>query len=228
MKARSRTGRSMAISGKESWIKSSDVLSLFPTLVWKIQLRAEVRARIDANVHGLLHSLRRGLPDLQPGEAWQSGHALHTREELRELCGCACRAGASVLQFLKIGDETIEITGCWANLYAPGAAHREHSHPNNFLSAVYYVRTSPGADTINYHDPRSQAGVIRPPVTELTGYNTDQVVVRVEDGTLLVFPSYLHHSVDANAGSGMRVSVSLNLMFSAFTEAMSKPLWGEE
>lgn len=55
---------------------------------------------------------------------------------------------------------------------------------------MYYVRTSPGADTINYHDPRSQAGVIRPPVTELTGDNTDQVVVRVEDGTLLVFPSY--------------------------------------
>lgn len=62
----------------------------------------------------------------------------------------------------------------------------------------------------------------------MEAYNTDQVVVRVEDGTLLVFPSYLHHSVDANAGSGVRVSVSLNLMFSAFTEAMSKPLWGEE
>jgi hypothetical protein len=34
------------------------------------------------------------------------------------------RAVSSVLQFLKIGDEAIEITGCWANLSAPGAAHR--------------------------------------------------------------------------------------------------------
>jgi uncharacterized protein (TIGR02466 family) len=213
---------------KGSWIESSDVVSLFPTLVWKIQLRAEVHEPIDASALGLLHSLRQGLPELKAGEAWQSGHALHGREELRELCDCVRRAAASVLQFLKIGSEAIEITGCWANLYAPGAAHRAHSHPNNYLSAVYYVRTRPGADAINFHDPRSQAGVIRPPVTELTSANTDQVVVRVKNGTLLVFPAYLQHSVDANASGESRVSVSFNLMFSAFTEELSKPLWGEE
>ena len=218
----------MAISGKHSWIKNSEVFSLFPTLAWKIQLRAEVHEPIDARALGLLDSLRQGLPELKTGEAWQSGHALHGREELRALCDCVSRAAASVLQFLKIGDEAIEITGCWANLYAPGAAHRMHSHPNNYLSAVYYVRTWPGADSINFHDPRSQTGGIRPPVTELTGANTDQVVVRVRNGTLLVFPSYLCHSVDANASGETRVSVSFNLMFSTFTAALSRPLWGDE
>ena len=219
---------SRAEPGKHAWIESSDVVSLFPTLVWKIQLRAEVHEPIDASALGLLQSLRQGLPELKAGEAWQSGHALHGREELRELCGCVSRAAASVLQFLKIGTQAIEITGCWANLYAPGAAHRAHSHPNNYLSAVYYVRTWPGADSINFHDPRSQAGVIRPPVTELTSANTDQVVVRVKNGTLLVFPAYLQHSVDANAGSESRVSMSFNLMFPAFTAELSKPLWGNE
>ena len=218
----------MAISGKHSWTEGSDVVSLFPTLVWKIQLRAEVHEPIDASALGLLRSLRQGLPGLKPGEAWQSGHDLHRREELRALCDCVSRGSASVLQFLKIGEQVIEITGCWANLYAPGAAHRAHSHPNNYLSAVYYVRTWPGADSINFHDPRSQTGVIRPPVTELTAANTDQVVVQVRNGTLLVFPSYLHHSVDANASGETRVSVSFNLMFSAFTTALSKPLWGDE
>lgn len=218
----------MAISDKHPWIESSDVLSLFPTLVWKIQLRAEVHERIDASALGLLHSLQRGLPELKSGEAWQSGHDLHAREELHELCDCVSRAAASVLQFLKIGEQEIQITGCWVNLYAPGAAHRAHSHPNNYLSAVYYVRTWPGADTINFHDPRSQTGVIRPPVTELTAANTDQVVARVGSGTLLVFPSYLNHSVDANASGESRVSISFNLMFTASTAAFSKPLWGDE
>lgn len=218
----------MAISGKQSWIESSDVVSLFPTLVWKIQLRAEVHEPIDASALGLLQLLRQGQPELKPGDAWQSGHALHRREELHALCDCVNRAAASVLQFLKIGEPAIETTGCWMNQYAPGAAHRAHSHPNNFLSAVYYVRTRPGADSINFHDPRSQAGVIRPPVTELTAANTDQVVVRVKDGTLLVFPSYLYHSVDANASGEPRVSLSFNLMFSAFPAALSKPLWGDE
>jgi uncharacterized protein (TIGR02466 family) len=218
----------MVISGKQSWIENSDVVSLFPTLVWKIQLRADVREAIDASLFALLHSLRQGLPELRTGEAWQSGHGLQQREELRQLCECVVRAAGSVLQFLKVGDAAIEITGCWANMYAPGAAHRMHSHPNNYLSAVYYVRTWPGADTINFHDPRSQTGIIRPPVTELTSANTDQVVVPVTNGTLLIFPSYLYHSVDTNASGETRVSVSLNLMFSAFTAAMSKPLWGEE
>jgi uncharacterized protein (TIGR02466 family) len=218
----------MAISGKHSWIETSDVLSLFPTLVWKIQLRAEVHERIDTSALGLLYSLRQGLPELKSGEAWQSGHSLHGREELHELCDYVGRAAASVLQFLRIGEQEIQITGCWANLYAPGSAHRAHSHPNNYLSAVYYVSTWRGADTINFHDPRSQPGVIRPPVTELTSANTDQVVVRVKDGTLLVFPSYLYHSVDANASGESRASVSFNLMFSTFSSALSKPLWGDE
>jgi uncharacterized protein (TIGR02466 family) len=214
------------VSGKHSWIESSDVLSLFATLVWKIQLGAEVHERIDRSALGLLHSLRQGLSELKSGEAWQSGHDLHARKELHELCDCVSRAAASVLQFLKFAEREIQITGCWVNLYAPGAAHWARSHPNNYLSAVYYVRTWPGADTINFHDPRSQAGVIRPPVTELTAANTDQVVARVGNGTLLVFPSYLHHSVDANASGQTRVSVSFNLMFSAFTAALSKPMWG--
>jgi len=218
----------MATSGKHSWIEESDVFSLFPTLVWKTQLRAEVHEAIDASVLGLLRSLRQGLPELKTGEAWQSGHALHRREELRELCDRVSRTAAGVLQFLKIGAEAVEITGCWANLYAPGAAHRAHSHPNNYLSAAYYVRTWPGADTINFHDPRSQTGVIRPPVTALTNVNTDQVVVRVRNGTLLVFPSYLVHSVDANASAETRVSLSLNLMFSSFAADLGKPQWGEE
>jgi uncharacterized protein (TIGR02466 family) len=93
------------------------------------------------------------------------------------------------------------------------------------LSGVYYVRTHPGADTINFHDPRNQTSVIRPPVVELAAENTDQVVVRVTSGTLLMFPSFLEHSVDANMSEEERISVSFNIMFSSFTENMSKPLW---
>ena len=52
-----------------------------------------------------------------------------------------------------------------------------------------------GADTVNFHDPRPQTGIIRPPVAELTAQNTDQVVVNVSKGTLLMFPAYLCHSV---------------------------------
>ncbi len=94
-----------------------------------------------------------------------------------------------------------------------------------FLTGVYYVRTHEGADTVNFHDPRPQTGIIRPPVTELTAENTDQVVVKLSDGTLLVFPSWLPHSVDASGSGETRISISFNIMPPAYKETMSKPQW---
>jgi ectoine hydroxylase-related dioxygenase (phytanoyl-CoA dioxygenase family) len=67
--------------------------------------------------------------------------------------------------------------------------------------------------------------VIKPSVTELTADNTDQVVVTVNDGTLLVFPSWLSHSVDTNRSHQTRISISFNIMFSEYAETLSQPLW---
>jgi len=213
------------VSDTHPWIQASDVIPMFPTLVWKISLEPELRDAIDTKVMATLESLRRDLPVLEAGHGWQSEQTLHEREEFQELISCVNHVARSVLRFLRIGYELIEITACWATVLAKGAPHKIHSHPNNFLSGVYYVRVHPGSDTINFHDPRRQTYVIRPPVAELTAENTDQVVVRLTNGTLLMFPSYLEHSVDINVSENERVSVSFNIMFSSFTETLTKPLW---
>ena len=207
------------------WIKASDVISMFTTLVWKLRLKAELHEALDAKILKVLEELRRDIPTLTPGKGWQSVQTLHEREEFRDLVSSIDYAAKGVLRFLKIGYDAFEITGCWATVLAQGAAHRAHCHPNNFLSGAYYVRTYPGADTIHFHDPRIQTCIIRPPVTELTNENTDQVVVQVKNGTLLLFPSYLQHSVDANLSEQERISISFNIMFSSFTENLSRPLW---
>lgn len=209
----------------DPWIEASEVIPMFPTLVWKVQLKAEMHEVIDAIILAALERMRRDTPQLAPGQGWQSDKTLHELEELRDLISCVNNATKSVLRFLRVGYDAVEITGCWANVLAKGAAHRAHSHPNNYLSGVYYVRTHPGTDTINFHDPRQQTAIIRPPVVELTAENTDQIVVRVKNGTLLIFPSYLQHSVDTNLSEEERISLSFNIMFSSFTEKLSKPLW---
>src|SRR6266513_3526114 len=137
-----------------------------PTLVWKILLEAELRSAIDAKILAALEGIRRGLPRLEAGQGWQSEQTLHARGEFLDLAACVGNAARSVLRFLRIGYEAVEITGCWATVLARGAARKAHSHPNNFLSGVYYVRTRPGSDAINFYDPRTQAGVIRPPVVD--------------------------------------------------------------
>jgi len=213
------------VKERDPWIETSDVIPMFPTLVWKIQLKAELRDAIDVKILAALERIRHDLPELGAGQGWQSEQTLYEREEFRDLVAFVNYAARSVLRFLRIGYDAFEITGCWATVLAKGAVHKAHSHPNNFLSGVYYVRTHPGTDTINFHDPRTQTGIIRPPVVELTAENTDQVVVKVMNGTLLIFPAYLQHSVDANTSEEERISISFNIMFSAFTGNLSKPLW---
>ena len=218
-----RLGRVVETQG--TTIDTSDVLRMFPTFVWRAEVAPGVRLGIENGVLRTLNEIRDASAEPARGRGLQSERHLHQRDEFRGLVGCIRDAAKSVLEFLKTGEGAFEITGLWANMNPNDAWHPVHSHPNNFLSGVYYVRTYEGADTINFHDPRPQTAIIRPPVTELTAENTDQVVVKVSDGTLLMFPSWLPHSVDASASDGTRISISFNIMFSAFAEKISKPLW---
>jgi uncharacterized protein (TIGR02466 family) len=207
---------------KASPIAGSEILSVFPTFIWKLHVRRSVSDRINGAVLDKLASV---LGTLRPGQAWQSEQNWHELPALVDLVACIERSAAPVLRFLHVAHEGFKITGCWVNVNATGAAHRVHTHPNNYLSCVYYVQTAPGADTINFHDPRIQTSIIRPPVTRLTGENADQAVVPVQDGTLLMFPAWLAHSVDANASDKPRISASCNIMFEHYAEIMSRPLW---
>jgi uncharacterized protein (TIGR02466 family) len=203
--------------------RTSDVVRVFPTFVWKTQLD-------EAAYEPINQTIRAQLPQwagTSANGAWQSGRGLHKLEALSSLVAYMDTEVRRVTDFLKIGSSEFAITGCWANALDPGAGHAVHSHPNNFLSGVYYVQVQPGADTVNFHDPRPQTGIIRPPVTELTAYNTDQVVVPVAEGMLLLFPAWLPHSVDANRSDRQRISISFNVMFTDYEKRISPPLWGD-
>ncbi len=216
----------MSSTAKDKWLEASEVLSIFPTCVWKIQLKSRFRRKVNSKILQVIEQINPDLAEIPRGGSWQSGQDLHHREQFVDLISCIHSTAQTILQFLKLGYDTIEITGCWANINASGASHAIHSHPNNFLSGIYYVSTHPGADSVNFHDPRPQTGIIRPPVTELTSQNTDQVVVTVSDGMLLMFPSYLAHSVAPNDSDKLRISISFNMMFSLYGERLSGPLWG--
>jgi uncharacterized protein (TIGR02466 family) len=202
-----------------------EVIRLFPTFVWKAGLPPVRYRPLNAAIVAQLESLAPAPEDR--GSMWQSGHGLHQHPAFADLVSAIDSALHEVLAFLKVGEGGLQITGCWANISAPGGWHRMHSHPNNFLSGVYYVQVQDGADTINFHDPRPQSGILRPPVSALTAYNTDLVVVKAEIGTLLVFPAWLPHSVDENRSSARRISVSFNVMFPDFAERLAQPLWGD-
>ena len=146
---------------EQSPILEGRAMRLFPTVVWRAEITPDACRRINEAIVAKLAALRRGTAALSTGRGWQSGHDLHKLDAFRELTESIDVTVRDVLDYLRIGEVAFQITGCWANVNAPGAAHGLHSHPNNFLSGVYYVRVPRGGDTINFHDPRSQTGILR-------------------------------------------------------------------
>lgn len=209
----------------EGIIEDTEVIPLFPTFVWKTQLKPDQAARINERITGKLKQLTAGLPDLPPGGKWQTDQTLHHLDEFAELTGIIHGAARGVADFMKLIYTSLEITGCWANISAPGARHKAHTHPNNFLSGVYYVRTPEYADTITFDDPRPQTNIICPRNREAIAENAGQMFIKATEGTMLMFPAWFQHSVQENKSKEFRVSVSFNLMFTEFSERMSRPKW---
>lgn len=199
-------------------------MQLFPTFVWKGDLARQESEPLNRDLVAALAAMGAPLEGLRPGENWQSDHGLHQRAAFRPLLEWVEAAATNALSYLRI-PKPLMITGCWANVNAPGTGHRLHSHRNNYLSGAYYVQVQEGADSINFFDPKPQAGVIRPAATEPTAENTEVAMVRVKTGSLLLFPAWLQHAVDVNRSNCTRISMSFNLMFPGFAEEMARPGW---
>jgi uncharacterized protein (TIGR02466 family) len=204
--------------------ENREILPLFPTFVWKTDLKPDEFQPLNRQIVEALAGLSAPLDGLRPGENWQSDHDLHHNPGFSGLTEWIQAAAAEVLHALHIPQRLV-ITGCWANVNAPGTGHRLHSHRNNFLSGAYYVQVQDGANTINFFDPKPQAGVMRPAATEPSEFNTEVAMVRVSTGSLILFPAWLQHAVDTNRSDRPRLSMSFNLMFPAFTEEMARPGW---
>ena len=106
----------------------------------------------------------------------------------------------------------IEITNMWGNILSPQKqrAHAPHTHSNNFLSGVFYLKTSPQTSPIQFFDPRPQASVFVPRKKEYNQLNSDKVQFLSETGTGVVFPAWLQHWVPETLDE--RISIAWNVL----------------
>ena len=92
----------------------------------------------------------------------------------------------------------IRITQSWLNKNKPSEQHYPHSHSNSYLSGVLYLKCLPN-DCINFNNRmRGLYNNIEFPTPKYTGWNANIVKVDVEEGILILFPSYMLHYVDVN------------------------------
>jgi len=113
-----------------------------------------------------------------------------------------------ILKKLKYEYDKIEITNMWANQMQSGDVHPPHTHSNNFLSGVYYLKSNNTAP-IQFFDPRPSASVLQPRNTP-NQYNSSMVRFDSIEGSGLIFPSWLQHWVPSP--QEQRISVSWNIL----------------
>lgn len=205
--------------------QQKNALNFFPTFVWVHDLAADIRDEVERTAVRLVDELLTPRPAVSARRQWQTVTDLQNRAEFARLNQVVLTAAQEIMAFLELKPAPLEITGAWANVSLPGATHFEHSHPNNFLSLVYYPRVPKGGDQINFHDPRPQAHVIAPPFIKANAKTASTVSVPIAAARLVAFPSWLRHSVPVHQGEGERISIAFNVMFA---EPIGKPRWSGE
>ena len=190
-------------------------LAIFPTLAYAFTLEDTIDAGPILRRISELRSASTALtdePDSAPWQfEWMSSTNLQTEPALAPLLSAATVCAESVLRKEGWEFESLEVTECWANVSSPGGSHRLHSHPNSLLSGVWFAAVPPGSGQLEFRDPRP-SGWLRLDRQTTTAANAQVIGVDPQDGLLVVFPSWLPHSVATNRGNGERISVAFNLM----------------
>ena len=107
--------------------------------------------------------------------------------------------------------EKIRITGMWAVINKKKSYNLRHFHPNCNLSAAYYVKAKEKCGNIKFFDPVDQKSMQSPLKKIPNNLSSDVVSFTPNEGDLLIFPSYLHHSVEENLSDEERIVISFNI-----------------
>ncbi|WPP00639.1 TIGR02466 family protein [Pseudomonas sp. HR96] len=108
----------------------------------------------------------------------------------------------------------------WANVNEAGASNALHGHAGAYWSAVYWVDDGGRSDDpsvggdLEFPDPRGMIASVYNPALRMriegcvaAGYST---TVAARSGTLIMFPSWLMHSVRRFDGKRPRISIAFN------------------
>ena len=118
-------------------------------------------------------------------------------------------------QIKKVCDDTslpsLSLDNLWFNVNPPGTYNIIHTHPHSVISGVYYI-DAPEENMGNIRFYRDDAAEYYMPdnCTANNSFTALSVEYPPKAGILLLFPSWLKHSVQGNMSNKNRVSMSFN------------------
>ena len=104
-----------------------------------------------------------------------------------------------------------KIDNMWAIVNIGGSANLRHQHGNSTISGAYYVRAPENCGDIVFYDPRPAPVYSYPNAKQPNSLNAQVNAISPKEGALVLFPSYLDHSVNENLSKNERIVISFNI-----------------
>jgi len=144
---------------------------------------------------------------------YQSPSTLQSVEELRPLFEYICQMGFKAVADLDFIDCDIALTEAWLNINdSRQCMNSEHVHGDVF-SGVFYLQAPEGSGKLALQNPainKMWAGCSL--TSQKNQFTGESIRIEPSEGNILLFPSYLPHSVETNNHDEERISISFNLI----------------
>lgn len=106
---------------------------------------------------------------------------------------------------------SLTITQSWLNITKNGEFHHIHTHPNSYLSGVFFIQTNLD-DKIMFHKNTMRSMYYQPTFKESNPTNSSTWWLPATQNSLILFQSDVWHSVPTTENE-TRISLSFNTFF---------------
>ena len=187
---------------------------LFPTPVWTIQL--DNYKNINEEMYQYIKSIQK---DDEIGinksnvKGWHSKDFNLNKKEPQNFISLILPAIEKVMTDMNWDKQKqiSKINNMWAIINTGGSANLRHQHGNSTISGAYYVRAPINSGDIVFYDPRPAPVYSHPNVVNPNILNAQVNSITPKEGALVLFPSYLDHSVNENQSKEERIVISFNI-----------------
>ena len=109
--------------------------------------------------------------------------------------------------------QIVKITSMWSIINKKDSFNERHHHGNSDLSAAYYVNANKDSGDIVFYDPRHAFIFSHPLASQVNDLNAQIKSITPKSGMLVLFPSYLDHSVNPSHSEKDRIVISFNTTY---------------
>ena len=111
----------------------------------------------------------------------------------------------------KVENKNIRISEMWAIINEKDNFNVLHTHPNSYLSSAYYVKAKKNCGKFEIENPNIAKRHSFPEIALRNELNLEVASIDINEGDLLLFPSYLPHKVGKNESDEDRIVISFNI-----------------